>query len=100
MAGKIERNIGNLHAQDSGLLVGYRNPVTDALKRTIDASTNGAYLDLSAEWSGSTTQQRFDSTDESGLLYDQVHPGSSGHGYWAQYIAQALLMSASGVRAG
>lgn len=28
MAGIIERNVGNLHDQDTGLLVGYRNPVT------------------------------------------------------------------------
>lgn len=35
--GTIERNIGNLHDQDSGELVGYRNPVTGKDER-LDAA--------------------------------------------------------------
>lgn len=63
--GIIERNIGNLHDQDTGELVGYRNPVTgkqedlnapalqalvsgdrtaDTASRTITAEDNGKFL--------------------------------------------------------
>lgn len=45
--GIIERSIGNLHDQDTGLLVGYRNPVTgkqeDLNASALQALVSGAW---------------------------------------------------------
>lgn len=50
--GIIERNIGNLHDQDTGLLVGYRNPVTgkqeDLNAPALQALVSGAGISLFA----------------------------------------------------
>lgn len=58
--GTIERNIGNLHDQDTGKLVGYRNPVTGK-DESLDAASvqalvsrdwilNGANVGASSAW--------------------------------------------------
>lgn len=67
-----------------------------AYKETVDASTNGAYIDLTAEWPGGTTQARYEAEYASGLLYDTVHPSAYGHGYFGSWIAQSILSAASG----
>ena len=66
-----------------------------AYKTVIDASSNAAYIDLTAEFSGSTLTARYDAQTASALLYDIVHPGTMGHGYYGLMIADALLAAAA-----
>jgi len=65
--------------------------IIDLYKRLADASTNCAYIDLTAEWSGSLAE-RYAAQQATGLIYDTVHPNGKGSAYFgAQRIAQALL---------
>lgn len=65
--------------------------IIDLYKRLSNASTNCAYIDLTAEWSGSLAD-RYAAQQATGLIYDSVHPNGRGSAYFgAQRIAQALL---------
>lgn len=66
--------------------------IIDLYKRLAEASTNCAYIDLTAEFQGGTLAERYAAQQDTGLIYDSVHPGTSGCGYFgAQRIAAALL---------
>lgn len=66
--------------------------IIDLYKRLAEASTNCAYIDLTAEFQGGTLADRYAAQQDTGLIYDSVHPGTAGCGYFgAQRIAAALL---------
>jgi Concanavalin A-like lectin/glucanases superfamily len=69
MSGTIERNVGNLHDQTTGKLVGYRNPVTGKEEEldaeAIQASVSGAGIVPAAAYS-----QRFSGDTSAGTLGD------------------------------
>lgn len=65
-----------------------------ALKAACDASTNGAYIDLTAPF-GSGAQAAYDAQVAAGLLEDIVHPGATGHPYWGRVLAGAILDAAA-----
>jgi hypothetical protein len=66
--------------------------IIDLYKRLADASTNCAYVDLTAEFSGGSLAERYAAQQATGLIYDAVHPNGSGAAYYgAQRIAAALL---------
>ncbi len=70
--------------------------IIDAYKACSNASTNCAYIDLTAEFAGSTLAARYAAQQASGYIQDTVHPNQSGATHFAQKIATALR-SAAGI---
>lgn len=64
-----------------------------AYKEVVGASSNGAYIDMTAEYPGATLTARYVANQP--LLLDVVHPNKTGHAYWAQRIAQGLRAGGS-----
>ena len=63
-----------------------------AKKEAVAESTNGAYIDLTDEFTGATLAARYAANQS--LLNDIVHPNKPGHGYFGGRIAAALRNAA------
>lgn len=101
--GIIERNIGNLHDQDTGLLVGYRNPVTGkqedlnapALQALVSAPWNPLAMAPSGWGSRSTPWVVSDGSEASGSWTDL---STDGTGSVAAQQPEYAKLGASGVK--
>lgn len=66
--------------------------IIDLYKHCADTSNSAAYIDLSAEFTGATLNDRYAVQQATGLIQDAVHPNAEGAAYYgAQRIANALL---------
>lgn len=77
MAGIIERNVGNLHDQDTGKLVGYRNPVTGG-----EEDLNAAGLQLLVDPARVTTWANRAALATAGLTTAFFTDVGIGGSYW------------------
>lgn len=91
--------VGHLRHTGTPAMTG--NPYTQsdviaAYRSVAQASSNAAFIDLSAQWGTGTEQARYDAmvADTSRWVASEapryVHPGTTGHAFYGNYIANAI----------
>ncbi len=92
--------VGHLRHTATPAMTG--NPYTQSeviatYRKVARASSNAAFIDLSAQWGTGTEQARYDAmvADTSRWVASEapryVHPGTTGHAFFGAYVANAVM---------
>ncbi len=92
--------VGHLRHTATPAMTG--NPYTQSeviatYRKVARASSNAAFIDISAQWGTGTEQARYDAmvADTSRWVASEapryVHPGTTGHAFFGQYVANAVM---------
>lgn len=68
-----------------------QDEVIAAYRGISDASSNCAFYDFTAQYTGATLADRYAAQQASGLIVDTVHPNAAGHIFYGGQLASALL---------